>query len=92
MVSNVEIFDELFERIQRGASRKEILQEFGGSNIYIPSYKTILRDDDIFATYQTLQKSETTQKRIMLTLSQQFNLSEQQLYKIIADKSQPSLF
>lgn len=92
MVSNIEIFRELFERIKKGASEKEILQEFGGSNIYIPSYKTIWRDEDIFAAYQTLQKANTTQKKIMLTLKQQFDLSEQQLYRIISDKSQPSLF
>lgn len=91
MVSNVEIFDELFDRIQNGASKKEILQDFGGANIYIPSYKTICRDDDIFNAYQSLQNQNKTQKQIMLSLSQEFMLSEQQLYKIISQKRQPSL-
>ena len=92
MVSNVEIFDEMFNRIQSGATKKEILQDYGGANIYIPSYKTILRDDELFETYKKLREAGLTQKKIMLMLKQKFDLSEQQLYRIIADKSQPSLF
>ena len=89
MVSNVEIFDEMFNRIQSGATKKEILQDFGGANIYVPSYKTILRDDELFEEYKKLREAGLTQKKIMLMLKQKF---EQQLYRIIADKSQPSLF
>lgn len=92
MVSNVEIFDEMFNRIQSGATKKEILQDFGGANIYVPSYKTILRDDELFEEYKKLREAGLTQKKIMLMLKQKFDLSEQQLYRIIADKSQPSLF
>ena len=92
MVSNVEICDEMFNRIQSGATKKEILQDFGGANIYVPSYKTILRDDELFEEYKKLREAGLTQKKIMLMLKQKFDLSEQQLYRIIADKSQPSLF
>ncbi len=91
-ISNFDIFFNLYERIQKGATLKEVLQDFGGANLYIPSYKTIQRDEDIREEYQSLLNKKNSKKQIMLTLQQKYNLSEQHLYKILKDERQPSLF
>ncbi len=91
-ITNFDIFFNLYERIQKGATLKEVLQDFGGANLYIPSYKTIQRDEDIREEYQSLLNKKNSKKQIMLTLQQKYNLSEQHLYKILKDERQPSLF
>ncbi|TLE14485.1 DNA-binding protein [Helicobacter apodemus] len=91
-ITNFDIFFNLYERIQKGATLKEVLQDFGGANLYIPSYKSIQRDEDIWKDYKDLKENGATQKYIMLSLQQKYSLSEQHLYKILKTKREPSFF
>ncbi len=91
-LSNSDIFFHLYERIKGGATQKEILKDFGGANLYIPSYKSVQRDADIWEDYQELTKRELPKKQIMLSLQQKYDLSEQHLYKILKNKREPRLF
>lgn len=90
-ISNFDIFFNLYEE-SKGATLKEVLQDFGGANLYIPSYKSIQRDEDIWKDYKDLKENGATQKYIMLSLQQKYSLSEQHLYKILKTKREPSFF
>lgn len=83
MVKNLDIFLDLFNKIKEGATQEEICKDFGGSSIYIPSYKKTKRDSDIRKQYQSLMERKISKKQTMLQLQRQYNLSEQHLYKII---------
>lgn len=83
MVKNLDIFLDLFNKIKEGATQEEICKNFGGSSIYIPSYKKTKRDSDIRKQYQSLMERKISKKQTMLQLQRQYNLSEQHLYKII---------
>lgn len=79
-VSNYELFEELFTQIQEGAKIEDVLKEHGGSSIYIPSFKTIFRDDEIRKKYLELQELKT--KRIAHYLAKEYELSVPQIYSI----------
>lgn len=83
MVKNLDIFLDLFNKIKEGATQEEICKNFGGSSIYIPSYKKTKRDSDIRKQYQSLMERKISKKQTMLQLQRQYSLSEQHLYKII---------
>lgn len=83
MVKNLDIFLDLFNKIKEGATQEEICKDFGGSSIYIPSYKKTKRDSDIRKQYQSLMERKISKKQTMLQLQRQYSLSEQHLYKII---------
>lgn len=46
MITTLEQFKELLQ-FAEGKDIKEVLKEWGGSSLYIPSYKSTFRDDDI---------------------------------------------
>lgn len=91
-ITNSDIFFHLYEQIKGGATLRQVLQDFGGANIYIPSYKSVQRDEDIWEDYKNLSNKHLPKKHIMLSLQQKYELSEQHLYKILKSKRQPSLF
>ncbi len=51
MVSSYEIFEEFYKQC-RQKSIEEIIREFGGGEIYIPSYKSTHRDLDIYKRFK----------------------------------------
>lgn len=83
IVSNYELFEELFIQIQAGATIKEILKEHGGASIYIPSFKTIFRDEEIREKYLRLKELKTI--RIANLLAKEYDLSLPQIYSITKD-------
>lgn len=79
MVTNYDLFEELFDFIkQDGVQVNDALKEFGGSNYYIPSYKTIARNDEIIAEY----KEKRGQPNLAKTLGRKYDISEAQIYLI----------
>ena len=46
-MSNEDLFAYLYAKIKESTDIKDILKEFGGGLIYIPSYKSTKRDEDI---------------------------------------------
>ncbi|EIB90357.1 DNA-binding protein, putative [Campylobacter jejuni subsp. jejuni LMG 23211] len=61
MLSNNDYF-EYFINFVKNNDKREILKEFGGANIYIPSYKTLLRDEELKEDFKTLIKQGLTTK------------------------------
>lgn len=82
-VSNYDLFEDFYNFVADGASIKEAVKEYGGSSMYIPSFKTAFRDDEIRDKYTELQEQGAT--RIVRTLSREYELSEVQIYAITKD-------
>ena len=89
-LTNLDLFEELFEFIkQDGITLNETLKEFGGSSYYIPSYKTIARNDEIIAEYRKGYGAMGLAKK----LARKYELSEAQIYAITKEVREPeSLF
>ncbi len=88
-LTNLDFFQELFDFIkQEDATLNQTLKEFGGSNYYIPSYKTVARNDEIIAEY-TEKRGQTN---LAKTLARKYDLSEPQIYLITKEVREPTLF
>lgn len=80
-LTNYDLFEELFDYIKdEEVTLEDALKEFGGSNYYIPSYKTTGRNDEINEKY--LQMQRDGKSRIAKLLSNEYDLSEAQIYAI----------
>lgn len=91
MVDNIDIFTNFFEKIQKGCTMSDVLKEYGGSNIYIPSYKTVMRDEEIREEFLQRVGSESSAS-IVKDLSRKHQLSNSRVYSITEDLREPSLF
>ncbi len=88
-LTNLDFFQELFDFIkQDDITLNETLKEFGGSNYYIPSYKTVARNDEIIEEY----REKRGQANLAKTLARKYELSEAQIYLITKEVREPSLF
>jgi len=85
-VSNYELFENFYDSIRDGASKKEVMKNYGGSNLYVPSFKTAYRNDEIRDKYTELTNQGAT--RVIRTLSKEYELSEAQVYAITKDLRQ----
>ena len=82
MIDSKEIFLELHRRISEGASADEISKEYGGSNIYIPSYKSMGRNEHIRAEHKELC-AKMGSKRAIKELSHKYALTPSYINYII---------
>jgi Mor family transcriptional regulator len=92
MVDNIDIFTDFFEKIQNGCTMSDVLKEYGGSNIYIPSYKTVMRDDEIREEFLQRVGRGQSVSSIIKDLSREHQLSNSRVYSITEDLREPSLF
>lgn len=84
-VTNKDIFEEFTRRIREdGASNEELMEEYGGMPIYVPSWKLNGRNDKIIEDYNKGLKPKE--------LKHKYDLSLGQIYEIIKDVREPSLF
>ena len=94
MLSNLEYFEYFLDFVKKN-EKKQILKEFGGANIYIPSYKSILRDEELKNTFTELVKKGLSSKEAVLRCAKEYGLSVNACYLItkeIRAKLEPSLF
>ncbi len=86
-LSNLDLFEELFSFIKQNDLNATI-KEYGGSNFYIPSYKTTLRNDEIIKYY----RANYGQIGLVKRLAKQYDLTERQIYDITREvRETPSL-
>ncbi|NOQ30012.1 MAG: hypothetical protein GQ570_02690 [Helicobacteraceae bacterium] len=83
-ITNYDLFLELYDCIRNSSNIKEVLKEHGGSNFYIPSYKTTERNNDIIEAYK--------EGMSIKQLRREYDLSETQIYTITKEVREPSLF
>jgi len=87
-VTNLDMIEELFNFIKNPeTSLDDVIKEHGGSSLYIPSYKTTSRNDDIIKAYL-----ENPTVRKIKELAKTHNLSESQIYIITKSVREPQLF
>ncbi|MDR2342771.1 MAG: DNA-binding protein [Campylobacteraceae bacterium] len=91
-VSNAELFMQLYERIRMGASIDEICKDFGGGNMYIPSFKSMGRDKEIIKEYEKRIRGGKTKNKVVREIAGEYNLSIAHTYRIVNAKTQPALF
>ncbi|MCT7650950.1 hypothetical protein [Aliarcobacter butzleri] len=88
-VTNYDLFEELFNFIKNpDVEITDVIKEHGGSSLYIPSYKTTFRNDEICEEY----KRRLGEKRLSKKLAKQYGLSEAQILFITKPLREPSLF
>ncbi|HJF83057.1 Mor transcription activator family protein [Helicobacter pullorum] len=97
MLNTYEYFEyfEYFLEFVKNNDKREILKEFGGANIYIPSYKTLLRDEELKQDFKSLIIQGLTTKKASLECARKYDLSLNAVYMItksIRVANQPSLF
>jgi Mor family transcriptional regulator len=88
-ITNYDLFEEFFEFIkQPNITIADVIKEHGGSSLYIPSYKTTLRNEEICNEY----KKRQGERRLAKTLAKEYDLSEAQILLITKPLREPSLF
>lgn len=94
MLSNSEYFDYFIDFVKNN-DKREILKEFGGGNIYIPSYKTLMRDEELKQDFKTLIKQGLTTKNASVECAKKYELSLNAVYLItkeLRENLEPNLF
>lgn len=88
IVSNYDIFIEFIELVkQPDTDIAVVLKEYGGSNIYVPSFKSICRNDEILEKYKADMSTAN-----LKSLAKEYDLSVPQIYLITKEIREPSLF
>jgi len=90
LITNLDIIEQMIEFIKIPENDMEaFIKEYGGSNIYIPSYKTTLRNENIITEY----KKRLGEFRLVQKLAKTYDLTERQIYDITKEvREAPSLF
>jgi Mor family transcriptional regulator len=84
-ITNKDIFEDFTRRIREGATDEEMMREYGGMPIYVPSWSMNGRNDEIIKDY-------TENKLSPKELKFKYKLSLSRVYEIIGEVREPSLF
>ncbi len=71
----------------------DILKHYGGGTIYIPTYRSVMRDEELVADYRRLVDDEgkTTQEAVR-ELCRKYELSKNRVWELTRDIRNPTLF
>lgn len=83
-VSNFELFEAFVVFIREHDDIDEILREYGGSQLYIPSYKTVSRNDNVIEDF--------LEGMSIPELRRKYDLSSNRIYEITREVREPKLF
>ncbi|MDR1975576.1 MAG: hypothetical protein LBQ18_01140 [Campylobacteraceae bacterium] len=95
MIANEEIFLQMFNDIRSGMSIEGVCKNYGGSNIYIPSFKTMGRNEEIRTEYKKRLSEGADTVRTIRLLTREYNLSYAHIFKIVntpKTPTEPTLF
>ena len=88
-ITNFDLFEEFYNfATDPNNTINDVIKEFGGSSLYIPSSKTTIRNNEIITEY----KENIKKKGIIKELCRKHNLSEAQVYAITKEIREPRLF
>lgn len=90
LITNLDIIEEMVNFIKQPNNDMEaFIKEYGGSNLYIPSYKTTMRNEKIIAEY----KKRMGEFQLVKKLAKENQLTERQIYDITKEcRETSSLF
>jgi len=83
MISTYEIFEE-FYKFCRENTIQEVIKEYGGGSIYIPSFKSTHRDEEIYEKFKNGASIKALKK--------EYDLSSSSIRRIIREQKQQRLF
>lgn len=84
-ITNKDIFEDFTRRIREGATDEEMMKEYGGMPIYVPSWCMNGRNEEIIKDY-------TENKLSPKELKLKYALSLSRIYEIIGEVREPALF
>ncbi|WOE69112.1 Mor transcription activator family protein [Hydrogenimonas thermophila] len=83
-VDSYELFERFYEFVKESAGIEDVIREFGGSSIYIPSFKNTHRNEKILK----MAEAGADIREIM----REFSLSEGRVRAILREAKQKKLF
>ena len=83
-ITNFEVFEAFVAFVREHDNIDEILKEYGGSQLYIPSYKTISRNDNVIEDFLGGMS--------IPELRRKYDLSSNRIYEITREVREPKLF
>ncbi|CAA6802556.1 MAG: Unknown protein [uncultured Sulfurovum sp.] len=78
MITNIEIFEQFYQDVKNAKSMADIVKEYGGSPVYVPSYKSYCRNDDILNDFR---KGMSIKE-----LAKKYDLSDRNIYSITKEE------
>ncbi|AQW85463.1 hypothetical protein CPIN18021_1079 [Campylobacter pinnipediorum subsp. caledonicus] len=92
MLNNLDLFENFFYDVKKCEDMSEILKAYGGSSIYVPSFKNTYRNNEIVDEYLTLLNSGVENSLAIRQIAKKHNLSVNSVYNITKDAREPRLF
>ena len=75
MPTNYELFEAFYEEVKNSESIVDVIKSYGGGTIYVPSFKTTHRNEEIRRRYE--------EGVDLPTLQRDYGLSRNQIYTIL---------
>lgn len=92
MINNFDLFVEFCNKVKESSDISEIIKEYGGASIYVPSYKATFRNQDILRQYDEGIRAGKNSSVVIRELAQVHNLSYNTISSITKEVREPSLF
>ncbi|MBV5348386.1 hypothetical protein JZU61_01750 [bacterium] len=80
-VTNFDIFEEFFNQIQSGATMRDIIKEYGGMGIYVPSYAFTFRKADVMEAHSRGDSPKLIARDQRLSLSRVYEIIKEENMK-----------
>lgn len=75
MLNNFDLFIEFYNNVKKSENIKDILRQYGGGNIYIPSYKGTYRNTEIIEKYDDGIKMGKNSAILIRQIAAEYELS-----------------
>lgn len=92
MINSFDLFAEFYNRVKESENMADIIKEYGGASIYVPSYKATFRNQDILRQYDEGIRAGKNSSVVIRELAQAHNLSYNTISSITKEAREPSLF
>ena len=85
MINSFDIFAEFYNRVKESEGMADIIKEYGGANIYVPSYKGTFRNYDILKEYEEGIKLGKSSPVVIREIATKHSLSYNSVCAIIKE-------
>ena len=92
MINNFDLFVEFYNKVKESSDISEIIKEYGGASIYVPSYKGTFRNYDILKEYEEGIRLGKPRPVVIREIAAKHNLSYNSVCAITKEIREPSLF
>ena len=92
IINNFDLFVEFYNCVKESESMADVLKEYGGANIYVPSYKSTFRNRDIIKDYEEGVAAGKQSTVIIREIATKHGLSYNSISSIVKENRQPGLF